>query len=139
MSTPLSGCRLQGMSTPHFLYPSVRGDGGRARSMPAAVLALVAVVAAVVVAVWLGVAGGRVDALHAAGVVGKMPAGGEQFKTLIDGLNANLMWVFVSCVGLAVSVGGTLMVVGHTRATDHVIRVGGGIAIILIVAPAIVA
>lgn len=81
---------------------------------------------------------GGLAALKAAGVTGKAPAGAGGFKQLIDTLNENLLWVFIVCVGLAVSIGGALMAFGHSRAQDHLIRIGGGIAVIMVVAPAIV-
>jgi hypothetical protein len=84
-------------------------------------------------------ADGTMFGLSAAGVAGDAPEGAGEFKKLIHTLQSNLMWVILICVGLAVSVGGMLMMFGHSRANDHLIRIGGGIFVVLVLSPAVVA
>ena len=105
------------------------------RRLVVAALAFAAIVtAALVVAAQPAV----VDALKAAGVTGKAPAGASSFTKLINTLDDNLLWVFVTCVGLAITIGGTLFMVGYSRAMDNLVKVGGGIAVILVGVPAVV-
>lgn len=91
------------------------------------------------IAVLLAAAGGHVDALAASGVQGVMPRGADPIKKILDALNANMLWLIITCASTAITIGGVLMALGHSRAQDHLIRIGGGIGIALFLAPAVVA
>jgi hypothetical protein len=76
-------------------------------------------------------------ALQAAGIQMTKPQGGDEIQTLINTLQANWMWLVVTGAGfLAVLVFGLYMF-GWQRAPEAIIRFGGGVAGILVIAPAI--
>ncbi len=79
------------------------------------------------------------DALRAAGLNGTAPAGASAFKTLISTLTSNWEWLIGTGVGLVLVLIAGLMIAGSQRAPDHLFRVIGGIMLILIVIPAILA
>jgi len=83
------------------------------------------------------------DPMHALKVAGfgsdKTPEGAGGLKKLVDELVGSIKWVIFTCITLAISVGGTLMLFGHSRAQDHLIRVGAGIVVVLFLAPATLA
>ncbi|HMS71416.1 MAG TPA: hypothetical protein PKB03_00130 [Baekduia sp.] len=97
------------------------------------------VLGAVLLAVLLVAAGSHIDALAGSGVTGKMPKGAESIKKILDALNDNMLWLVITCASTAITLGGVLMALGHSRAQDHLIRIGGGIGIALFLAPAVVA
>jgi uncharacterized membrane protein len=78
-------------------------------------------------------------ALRAAGLNGTAPAGAGAFKTLISTLTSNWEWLIGTGVGLVLVLIAGLMIAGSQRAPDHLFRVIGGIMLILIVIPAILA
>lgn len=78
-------------------------------------------------------------ALRAAGLNGTAPAGASAFKTLISTLTSNWEWLIGTGVGLVLVLIAGLMIAGSQRAPDHLFRVIGGIMLILIVIPAILA
>lgn len=84
-------------------------------------------------------AGSHIDALAASGVTGTMPKGADSIKKILDSLNDNMLWLIITCASTAITIGGVLMALGHSRAQDHLIRIGGGIGIALFLAPAVVA
>jgi len=83
--------------------------------------------------------GASIDALSGSGVTGKMPKDAGSIAKILDALNENMIWLIVTCVSTAITLGGVLMALGHSRAQDHLIRIGGGIGVALFLAPAIVA
>jgi hypothetical protein len=82
---------------------------------------------------------GQVAALRAAGLNGTAPAGASAFKTLISTLTSNWEWLIGTGVGLVLVLIAGLMIAGSQRAPDHLFRVIGGIMLILIVIPAVLA
>jgi hypothetical protein len=93
------------------------------------------------VALWLaGLAGGgSLAALKAAGLKGAMPVGGQAIAGLIGTLQSNWEWLIATGVGLVLVLLAGLMIFGSIRATDHLFRVIGGIMLILVVIPAVLA
>ena len=61
------------------------------------------------------------------------------FKTLISTLTSNWEWLIGTGVGLVLVLIAGLMIAGSQRAPDHLFRVIGGIMLILIVIPAVLA
>lgn len=96
-------------------------------------------VIAVAAAVAVADAVGQVAALRAAGLNGTAPAGASAFKTLISTLTSNWEWLIGTGVGLVLVLIAGLMIAGSQRAPDHLFRVIGGIMLILIVIPAVLA
>jgi hypothetical protein len=83
--------------------------------------------------------GAEMAALRAAGLNGTAPADADAFKTLISTLTSNWEWLIGTGVGLVLVLIAGLMIAGSQRAPDHLFRVIGGIMLILIVIPAILA
>jgi hypothetical protein len=96
--------------------------------------ALVAVVAIAIVG-----AAAQLAALRAAGLNGTAPAGASAFKSLVSTLTSNWEWLIGTGVGLVLVLIAGLMIAGSQRAPDHLFRVVGGIMLILVVIPAILA
>ena len=94
---------------------------------------------AVAAAVAIADAVGQMAALRAAGLNGTAPAGASAFKTLISTLTSNWEWLIGTGVGLVLVLIAGLMIAGSQRAPDHLFRVIGGIMLILIVIPAVLA
>jgi hypothetical protein len=93
----------------------------------------------VATAVALAGASEQLGALRAAGLNGTAPAGAGAFKTLISTLTSNWEWLIGTGVGLVLVLIAGLMIAGSVRAPDHLFRVIGGIMLILIVIPAVLA
>jgi len=85
-----------------------------------------------------GVAPG-LSALKAAGLTGKMPAGGAAIQGLIATLQSNWEWLIATGVGLVFVLLAGLMIFGSMRASENLFRVIGGIMLILVVIPAVLA
>jgi hypothetical protein len=85
------------------------------------------------------VASGELAALRAAGLNGAMPTGGKAIEGLIRTLQSNWEWLIATGVGLVLVLLAGLMIFGSIRATDHLFRVIGGIMLILVVIPAVLA
>jgi hypothetical protein len=81
----------------------------------------------------------QMAALRAAGLNGTAPAGAGAFKALISTLTSNWEWLIGTGVGLVLVLIAGLMIAGSQRAPDHLFRVIGGIMMILIVIPAVLA
>jgi hypothetical protein len=96
---------------------------------------------ALVFAAAVTLAGGvaQMAALRAAGLNGKAPSGASAFKQLISTLTSNWEWLIGTGVGLVLVLIAGLMIAGSVRAPDHLFRVIGGIMLILIVIPAVLA
>jgi hypothetical protein len=79
-------------------------------------------------------------ALRAAGLNGTAPAqGAGEFKQLISTLTSNWEWLIATGIGLALMIVAGLMIFGSQRAPEHVFRIAGGILLILVVIPAVLA
>jgi hypothetical protein len=94
-----------------------------------------------VLAAAVGVVAGAspLAALKAAGLKGAMPVGGQAISGLISTLQSNWEWLIATGVGLVLILLAGLMIFGSIRATDHLFRVVGGIMLILVVIPAVLA
>jgi hypothetical protein len=96
---------------------------------------------ALVVAAAVAITGATAEmaALRAAGLNGTAPSGASAFKQLISTLTSNWEWLIGTGVGLILVLIAGLMIAGSMRAPDHLFRVIGGIMLILIVIPAVLA
>jgi hypothetical protein len=79
------------------------------------------------------------SALKAAGLNGEMPTGGRAIEGLIHTLQSNWEWLIATGVSLVFVLLAGLTIFGSIRATDHLFRVIGGIMLILVVIPAVLA
>ena len=84
-------------------------------------------------------AGSQLAALKAAGLTGQMPTGGKAIQGLIATLQSNWEWLIATGIGLVFVLLAGLTIFGSIRATDHLFRVIGGIMLILVVIPAVLA
>jgi hypothetical protein len=86
-----------------------------------------------------GLAALRLQALKAAGLSGVAPQGGNAFVGLIHTLQQNWTWLVSTGLGLVLVLIAGLMVAGSRQAPDWLFRVIGGIMLILVVIPAVLA
>jgi hypothetical protein len=116
------------------LFPSVHKERQMSgRSLR--VLLVLRASAAIVVAVTLG----ELAALKAAGLTGQMPVGGKAIAGLITTLQSNWEWLIATGVSLVLVLLAGMVIFGSMRAPDHLFRVIGGIMLILVVIPAVLA
>lgn len=88
----------------------------------------------------MGIVGsGRLWALKAAGLSGVAPQGGNAFIGLVHTLEQNWIWLVSTGLGLVLVLIAGLMVSGSRNAPDWLFRVIGGIMLILVVIPAVLA
>ena len=73
------------------------------------------------------------------GIEGRDAGGGQAIAGLIRTLQSNWEWLIATGVGLVLVLLAGLMIFGSIRATDHLFRVIGGIMLILVVIPAVLA
>jgi len=78
-------------------------------------------------------------ALKAAGLSGVAPQGGDAFIGLVHTLEENWIWLVSTGLGLVLVLIAGLMVSGSRNAPDWLFRVIGGIMLILVVIPAVLA
>jgi hypothetical protein len=78
-------------------------------------------------------------ALKAAGLSGVAPKGGGAFAGLVRTLQQNWTWLVSTGLGLVLVLIAGLMVAGSRQAPDWLFRVIGGIMLILVVIPAVLA
>jgi hypothetical protein len=81
----------------------------------------------------------QLAALRAAGLNGTAPDGADAFKGMISTLTSNWEWLIATGIGLALMIVAGLMIFGSQRAPEHAFRIAGGIMLILVVIPAILA
>jgi hypothetical protein len=82
----------------------------------------------------------QLAALRAAGLTGQAPStGASAFTKLIHDLTENWIWLIATGLMLVLVLIAGLMIAGSQRAPDHLFRVIGGIMLILVVIPAILA
>ena|SRR5579884_2001223 len=83
--------------------------------------------------------GAQLFALKAAGLRGVAPSGGGAFAGLVRTLQQNWIWLVSTGLGLVLVLIAGLMVSGSRQAPDWLFRVIGGIMLILVVVPAVLA
>ena len=81
--------------------------------------------------------GVQLGALKAAGIQTIPPAGGNVFEQLIRTLEGNLDWLIVTVIGLVLTALVALLLFGSQRAPDHLFRVLGAIAVLIVGIPAL--
>jgi hypothetical protein len=81
----------------------------------------------------------ELSALKAAGFTGTAPKGASVIAQLIATLTSNWEWLIATGVGLVLTLCAGLAVFGSQRAPEHLFRVIGGIMLILVVIPAVLA
>lgn len=81
----------------------------------------------------------QVAALRAAGLNGTPPPHAAQFKALIGTLTDNWTWLVATGIGLVLVLLAGMMVFGDIRAPEKLFRVAGGIVVILVLIPAVLA
>jgi hypothetical protein len=79
----------------------------------------------------------HLEALKAAGLNVAKPVGGTVLATLINTLQANWNWLLITGVGLIIAVIAGLVMFGSQRAPEHVFRIAGGLALLIVVGPAV--
>ena len=79
------------------------------------------------------------SALKAAGLAGVAPRGGNAFVGMVRTLQHNWTWLVSTGLGLVLVLIAGLMVAGSRQAPDWLFRVIGGIMLILVVIPAVLA
>ena len=87
----------------------------------------------------VAVAASQLSALKAAGLSGVAPKGGDAFIGLVRTLEQNWIWLVSTGLGLVLVLIAGLMVSGSRNAPDWLFRVIGGIMLILVVIPAVLA
>jgi len=80
----------------------------------------------------------QADALRAAGLNGKAPAGAGALKKFVDLLTANALWGIGTVAVLAILLIGGLFFFGHSRAGDYAAKIAVG-AVIVVSAPGLAA
>jgi hypothetical protein len=91
------------------------------------------------VPVVMALAASGLAALKAAGFAGTAPAGADVISQLVATLTSNWKWLIATGVGLVLTILAGLMMAGSQRAPDHLFKVIGGIMLILVVIPAVLA
>jgi hypothetical protein len=79
------------------------------------------------------------DALKAAGVQGVAPNGADAIKSLIETMKENWMWLVVASLALAMPLVGGMLVFGAESALRWLGKMAAGLAIIVVVTPAVLA
>ena len=78
-------------------------------------------------------------ALKAAGLTGTPPPDASAFQSLIGTLTSNWEWLIGTGIGLAFVLVAGLMIFGSQNAPQYLFKIIGGIMLILIVIPAVLA
>src|ERR1039458_6298739 len=77
--------------------------------------------------------------LRAAGMNGTPPPHAAQFEQLMGTLTDNWTWLVATGIGLVLVLLAGMMVFGDIRAPEKLFRVAGGILVILVLIPAVLA
>ena len=78
-------------------------------------------------------------ALRGAGLNGTPPPNATVIKKLIDDLTANWTWLIATGMGLVLIILAGLLMVGSRTAPDWLFKVVGGVLLILVVIPTVLA
>jgi type IV secretory pathway VirB2 component (pilin) len=78
-------------------------------------------------------------ALKGAGLTGTAPPNAGAFQSLISTLTSNWEWLIGTGIGLAFVLVAGLMIFGSQNAPQYLFKIIGGIMLILIVIPAVLA
>lgn len=78
-------------------------------------------------------------ALKAAGLTGKAPPHAGAFTKMVSTLTNNWVWLIATGIGLILVILAGLMISGSRTAPDWLFRVIGGVLLILVVVPAVLA
>jgi type IV secretory pathway VirB2 component (pilin) len=78
-------------------------------------------------------------ALRGAGLNGTPPPNATVIKKLIDDLTANWTWLIATGLGLVLIILAGLLMVGSRTAPDWLFKVVGGVLLILVVIPTVLA
>jgi hypothetical protein len=108
-----------------------------ARAHPRRLLFGGATAAALTAAIAATLASTQLRALQAAGLNVSKPVGGTVLANLIHTLQANWNWLLITGVGLVIAIIAGLVMFGSQRAPEHVFRVAGGFALLIVVGPAV--
>ena len=101
-----------------------------------AVLTAVSVLALLALAALVELHG--LAALSAAGLAGTAPGqGAGAFKTLVHTLKGNAEWLMATGLGLGFAVLALMFFLGSMRAPDYLLKIGGAVAIVLVVGPGV--
>jgi hypothetical protein len=82
---------------------------------------------------------GPLAALKAAGLKGVAPAHAHGFSVLISSLTNNWVWLIVTGLGMILTIIAGLLIVGSRQAPDWLFKVIGGIIVVLVAIPAVLA
>jgi hypothetical protein len=82
---------------------------------------------------------GELAALRAAGLNGTAPPDASAFQSLIATLTSNWEWLIGTGIGLAFVLVAGLMIFGSVDAPRYLFKIIGGVMLILIVIPAVLA
>ena len=103
--------------------------------------ALLLIPAAAVTIVALIYLGSELHALAAAGLTGTAPSGSSAnaFKSLCDTAKANIIWVMVTALAVVMSACAGLMMLGSRTAPDWLGKAIGGILLVMVGIPGLLA
>ena len=82
---------------------------------------------------------GPLAALKAAGLKGVAPSHAHGFTVLISTLTNNWIWLIVTGLGMILVIIAGLLIVGSRQAPDWLFKVIGGILVVLVAIPAVLA
>ncbi|MGB0094046.1 MAG: hypothetical protein WBP81_16130 [Solirubrobacteraceae bacterium] len=83
--------------------------------------------------------GAQLAALRAAGLKGVAPAKAHGFSVLTATLTDNWVWIIITGLGLILTILAGLMIGGSRQAPDWLFKVIGGILVLLVGIPAVLA
>ena len=84
-------------------------------------------------------AGAQLAALRAAGLKGVAPANAHGFSVLTATLTNNWVWIIITGLGMILTILAGLMIGGSRQAPDWLFKVIGGILVLLVGIPAVLA
>ena len=78
-------------------------------------------------------------ALKASGLTGVAPNHAHGFAVLISSLTNNWIWLIITGLGMILAIIAGLMIAGSRQAPDWLFKVIGGIIVVLVAIPAVLA